>query len=218
MTAFFPFLPFRDDWALVGLCYPSDTTFQIMADINDRQSNTFDDLTDYGTVSSLAELENRPMERKYYFDRTAGWEHKTNSCPLYCSGLKKVYVDFRDFSHFLNFNCIRNTFIGMLLFPHISLSVFNCGPSSRSPSITPSLLWFYLRARHGREGHSYCSAKGCERVKVMATTSSKQTCNCTAKAYPKYSKTPSAVVPMPSLNTQPCKGCGAKKVWVALFI
>ncbi|XP_034004542.1 cell surface hyaluronidase [Trematomus bernacchii] len=136
----------KDDWALVGLCYPSGTTFQIMADINDRQSNTFDDLTDYGTVSSLAELENRPMERKYYFDRAVG------------------------------------------------------------------LLWFFLRARHGREGHSYCSAKGCERVKVMATTLSKQTCNCTAKAYPKYSKTPSAVVPMPSLNTQPCKGCGAKKL------
>uniref|UniRef100_A0A671VZJ0 hyaluronoglucosaminidase n=1 Tax=Sparus aurata TaxID=8175 RepID=A0A671VZJ0_SPAAU len=130
----------KDDWVLVGLCYPADTTFQIMADINDRQNNTFDDLTDYGTVSSLAELQKRPMERKYYFDQTVG------------------------------------------------------------------LLWLYLRARHGRDGHSYCSVKGCERVKVMATTSSKQTCNCSAKAYPKYSKTPSAVVPMPALNTQPCKG------------
>lgn len=57
---------------LVGLCYPSATTFQIMADINDRQSNTFDDLTDYGTVSSLAELEKRPTERKYFFDRSVG--------------------------------------------------------------------------------------------------------------------------------------------------
>uniref|UniRef100_A0A8C3AVP7 hyaluronoglucosaminidase n=1 Tax=Cyclopterus lumpus TaxID=8103 RepID=A0A8C3AVP7_CYCLU len=119
----------KDDWVMVGLCYPSDTTFQIMADINDRQSNTFDDLTDYGTVVSLVELEK-------------------------------------------------------------------------------SLLWLYLRARHGRDGHSYCSAKGCERVKVMATTSSKQTCNCTSKSYPKYYKKPSAVVPMPALNTQPCKGCG----------
>uniref|UniRef100_A0A671VUA0 hyaluronoglucosaminidase n=1 Tax=Sparus aurata TaxID=8175 RepID=A0A671VUA0_SPAAU len=135
----------KDDWVLVGLCYPADTTFQIMADINDRQNNTFDDLTDYGTVSSLAELQKRPMERKYYFDQTVG------------------------------------------------------------------LLWLYLRARHGRDGHSYCSVKGCERVKVMATTSSKQTCNCSAKAYPKYSKTPSAVVPMPALNTQPCKGCGLNK-------
>lgn len=62
----------RDDWVLVGLCYPSDSTFQIMADINDRQSNTFDDITDYGTVSSLAELEKRPVERKYFFDRAVG--------------------------------------------------------------------------------------------------------------------------------------------------
>ncbi|XP_018524816.1 cell surface hyaluronidase [Lates calcarifer] len=136
----------KDDWVLVGVCYPSDTTFQIMADIYDRQSNTFDDITDYGTVSSLSELEKRPMERKYFFDRPVG------------------------------------------------------------------LLWLYLRARHGRDGHSYCSVKGCERVKIMATTSSKQTCNCTAKAYPKYSKTPSAVVPMPALNTNPCKGCGAKQL------
>lgn len=69
---FFYFLPVRDDWVLVGLCYPSDTTFQIMADIYDRQSNTFDDITDYGTVPSLAELEKRPMERKYYFDQSVG--------------------------------------------------------------------------------------------------------------------------------------------------
>uniref|UniRef100_A0A8C7RZ99 hyaluronoglucosaminidase n=1 Tax=Oncorhynchus mykiss TaxID=8022 RepID=A0A8C7RZ99_ONCMY len=113
----------QGDWVLVGLCYPSDTTFQVMADINDRQSNIFDDISDYG------------------------------------------------------------------------------------------LLWLYLRARQGRDGHSYCSVKGCERVKVMATTSSsKLTCNCTAKAYPKYTKTPSAVVPMPTLSNQPCKDCGASQV------
>ncbi|XP_034025896.1 cell surface hyaluronidase [Thalassophryne amazonica] len=134
------------DWVLVGLCYPSDTTFQIMADINDRQSNTFDDITDYGTVSSRTELEKKPMERKYFFDRSVG------------------------------------------------------------------LLWLYLRARHGRDGHSYCSVKGCERVKVMSTTSSKQTCNCTAKTYPKYASTPSAVVPMPAKNTKPCTDCGTKQL------
>lgn len=65
----------RDDWVLVGLCYPSDTTFQIMADINDRQSNSFDDLTDYGTVSSLTELEKKQTERKYFFDQSVGWEN-----------------------------------------------------------------------------------------------------------------------------------------------
>lgn len=83
--------------------------------------------------------------------------------------------------------------------------------------ITLRLLWLYLRARHGRDGHSYCSVKGCERVKVMSTTSSKQISNCTAKAYPKYSKPPSAAVPMPAPNTQPCKGCGANQVRAAAF-
>lgn len=75
------------------------------------------------------------------------------------------------------------------------------------------MLWLYLRARQRRDGHSYCSVKGCERVKVMATTSSsKLTCNCTTKAYPKYTKAPSAVVPMPTLSTQPCRDCGASQV------
>ncbi|XP_030593634.1 cell surface hyaluronidase [Archocentrus centrarchus] len=135
----------KDDWVLVGLCYPSDTTFQIMSDTYDRQSNAFNDIKDYGTVPSLSELQKRPMERKYFFDQSAG------------------------------------------------------------------LLWLYLRARDGRDGHSYCSKKGCERVKVTATTSSKETCNCTAKAYPLYAKAPSAVVPMPALNTQPCRDCGAQQ-------
>ncbi|KAK6280667.1 hypothetical protein J4Q44_G00391280 [Coregonus suidteri] len=137
----------QGDWVLVGLCYPPDTTFQVMADINDRQSNIFDDITDYGPVFSLAELEKRLLERKYFFDRSVG------------------------------------------------------------------LLWLYLRARQRRDGHSYCSVKGCERVKVMASTSSsKLTCNCTAKAYPKYAKTPSAVVAMPTLSTQPCRDCGASQL------
>lgn len=65
-------LVLRDAWVLVGLCYPSDTTFQIMSDVYDRQRNIFDDIMDYGTVSSLAELEAKPMERKYFFDQPVG--------------------------------------------------------------------------------------------------------------------------------------------------
>ncbi|CAL8250805.1 unnamed protein product [Boreogadus saida] len=136
----------RGDWTLVGICYPSDTTFQVMADTNDRQGNSFDDISDYGTVGSLAELERAPLDRKYFFDRGAG------------------------------------------------------------------LLWLYLRARHSREGHSYCSSRGCERVRVVATTASTQTCDCTAKAYPKYAKTPSPSLPMPPLSDAPCKDCGAKQL------
>lgn len=106
----------------------------------------------------------------------------------------------------------------MILFgDYFKRSLFSVCLSCDSADVAPSLLWFYLRARHGREGHSYCSTKGCERVKVTATTTSKQTCNCTAKAYPKYSKTPSAVLSMPALNTQPCKDCGAQQVCNIMF-
>ncbi|MCJ8746697.1 hypothetical protein PDJAM_G00144710 [Pangasius djambal] len=134
------------DWALFGLCYPPDTVFQVMSDIYDRQNNVFDGMEDYGSVSSLAELEKRQQDRKYFFDRDTG------------------------------------------------------------------LLWLYTRARHPRNGHSYCSTRGCERVKITATTSTKQTCNCTAAAYPKYTKEPSAPVPMPAPVTQPCNKCGASKL------
>uniref|UniRef100_A0A4W4GA88 G8 domain-containing protein n=1 Tax=Electrophorus electricus TaxID=8005 RepID=A0A4W4GA88_ELEEL len=133
------------DWAFLGLCYPSDTVFQVVSDIYDRQNNVFDGMEDYGSVSSLAELQKRPLDRKYFFDSSTG------------------------------------------------------------------LLWLYVRAQHGRSGYSYCSVRGCERVKITATTSTKQTCNCTARAYPKYRKQPSATTPMPPPTTTPCTRCGASK-------
>lgn len=98
------------------------------------------------------------------------------------------------------------------LFSRSSLAILPAETPDSSLFCKPRLLWFYLRARHGRDGHSYCSVRGCERVKVVATTSSRQVCNCSAKAYPKYSKTPSVAVPMPAPSTKPCKSCGAKQV------
>uniref|UniRef100_A0A672N1X1 hyaluronoglucosaminidase n=1 Tax=Sinocyclocheilus grahami TaxID=75366 RepID=A0A672N1X1_SINGR len=77
------------------------------------------------------------------------------------------------------------------------------------------LLWLYARARHRRDGHSYCSTAGCERVKIIATIRANQktqTCNCTANAYPKYRKPASNIVPMPKPNTEPCRACGASQV------
>uniref|UniRef100_A0AAY4CSC1 hyaluronoglucosaminidase n=1 Tax=Denticeps clupeoides TaxID=299321 RepID=A0AAY4CSC1_9TELE len=139
------------DWVLVGLCYPNDSTFQIMSDINDRQNNFYFNIEDYGPLSSLSDLEKRPLDRKYFFDRDSG------------------------------------------------------------------LLWLYLRARHGRHGHSYCSSRGCERVKITVTTHTKQTCNCTAKTYPKYSKPPTAVLPMPAYISAPWEDCGASKVTLTII-
>ncbi|XP_048043522.1 cell surface hyaluronidase [Megalobrama amblycephala] len=138
----------QGDWALLGLCYPSETVFQITSDIYNKQNNSFDGIEDYGPVSSFSDLEKRQQERKYFFDKSVG------------------------------------------------------------------LLWLYARARHRREGHSYCSTAGCERVKIIATilaNQKTQTCNCTANAYPKYSKRASNTVPMPKPNTEPCRACGASQ-------
>ncbi|MBN3297827.1 TMEM2 hyaluronidase, partial [Amia calva] len=136
----------KDDWVQVGLCYPADTTFQIMSDIYERQTNSFDHIEDYGPISSLEELQKRPLDRKYYFDNNTG------------------------------------------------------------------LLWLFLRARHSRDGHSYCSSQGCERLKITATTKSKEISNCVAKAYPKYSKEPKPIIPMPPKITTLRENCGSSKV------
>ncbi|ROI27742.1 Cell surface hyaluronidase, partial [Anabarilius grahami] len=138
----------QGDWALLGLCYPSETVFQITSDIYNKQNNGFDGIEDYGPVSSFSDLEKRQQERKYFFDKSVG------------------------------------------------------------------LLWLYAQARHRRDGHSYCSTAGCERVKIIATilaNQKTQTCNCTANAYPKYSKPASNTVPMPKPNTEPCRACGASQ-------
>ncbi|XP_051959131.1 cell surface hyaluronidase [Xyrauchen texanus] len=139
----------QGDWALLGLCYPNDTVFQITSDIYNKQKNGFDGIEDYGPVSSMSDLEKRQLERKYFFDRSVG------------------------------------------------------------------LLWLYAQTRHRRDGHSYCSTVGCERVKIIASIRANQktlSCNCTAGAYPKYSKTASTIVPMPKQNTGPCRACGASQL------
>ncbi|XP_064411445.1 cell surface hyaluronidase [Latimeria chalumnae] len=71
------------------------------------------------------------------------------------------------------------------------------------------LLFLFLQARHSRDGHSYCSTEGCERIKILATTQSTNISHCMAKAYPKYSQKPTTIVPMPSKARTACKDCGA---------
>ncbi|XP_036289705.1 cell surface hyaluronidase isoform X2 [Pipistrellus kuhlii] len=74
------------------------------------------------------------------------------------------------------------------------------------------LLFLYLKAQGQRDGHSYCSSQGCERVRIQAATDSKDTSNCMAKAYPKYYRKPSALKRMPAMLTKPCQGCGTRQV------
>nr|KAF6483621.1 cell migration inducing hyaluronidase 2 [Rousettus aegyptiacus] len=74
------------------------------------------------------------------------------------------------------------------------------------------LLFLYLKAQGHRDGHSYCSSQGCERVKIQTTTDPKGISNCMAKAYPQYYKKPSTLKRMPAMLTGHCQGCGTRQV------
>uniref|UniRef100_G3VTP3 hyaluronoglucosaminidase n=1 Tax=Sarcophilus harrisii TaxID=9305 RepID=G3VTP3_SARHA len=136
----------KNDWIRVGLCYPSNTTFQVTFSRYHRQSGISTNMEEYEPVLSMEELERKPSDRKFYFDYGTG------------------------------------------------------------------LLFLYLKAKNNREGHGYCSSEGCERIKIQATTSSKEISNCMAKAYPKYSKKPSVTKKMPAMLTGPCQACGAHQM------
>ncbi|XP_070598756.1 cell surface hyaluronidase CEMIP2 [Erythrolamprus reginae] len=74
------------------------------------------------------------------------------------------------------------------------------------------LLFLFLQAKYHREGHSYCSSQGCERVKIQASFQSKSYMNCSANAYPKYFQKPTAVKRMPTKITNTCQKCGSDQV------
>uniref|UniRef100_A0A8C6YEA1 hyaluronoglucosaminidase n=1 Tax=Naja naja TaxID=35670 RepID=A0A8C6YEA1_NAJNA len=74
------------------------------------------------------------------------------------------------------------------------------------------LLFLFLQAKYHREGHSYCSSQGCERVKIQASFQSKSYSNCSANAYPKYFQKPTAVKRMPTKITNICQKCGSDQV------
>ncbi|XP_038625586.1 cell surface hyaluronidase isoform X1 [Tachyglossus aculeatus] len=135
----------KNDWIRVGLCYPSNTTFQVTFVIFQRQNNAFFSTEEYEPVFSMEELQRKRAERKFYFDYSTG------------------------------------------------------------------LLFLYLKAKHNRDGHSYCSSQGCERVKIQATTGSKDISYCMASAYSKYYETPSVIKQMPTKLTGPCRGCGTQQ-------
>eukprot|EP00058_Branchiostoma_floridae_P009863 XP_002595351.1 hypothetical protein BRAFLDRAFT_124938 [Branchiostoma floridae] len=73
------------------------------------------------------------------------------------------------------------------------------------------LLFLKVRANYDREGYSYCSHMGCERIIISATMTSDAVSDCTAAAYPKYSLTPAETIPMSNFLSMAndCTGCGA---------
>uniref|UniRef100_A0A8C0CCE1 hyaluronoglucosaminidase n=1 Tax=Balaenoptera musculus TaxID=9771 RepID=A0A8C0CCE1_BALMU len=146
-TAFLYLINFnKNDWIRVGLCYPSNTSFQVTFGFLQRHNGSLSKMEEYEPLHSLEELQRKQSERKFYFDSSTG------------------------------------------------------------------LLFLYLKAKSHRDGHSYCSSQGCERVKIQAATDSKDISNCMAKAYPQYYRKPSALKPMPSMLKGLCQGCGTRQV------
>uniref|UniRef100_A0A8C0IIF4 hyaluronoglucosaminidase n=1 Tax=Bubo bubo TaxID=30461 RepID=A0A8C0IIF4_BUBBB len=74
------------------------------------------------------------------------------------------------------------------------------------------LLFLFLQAKYNRDGHSYCSSQGCERVKIVTKDSAKGISNCMAKAYPKYYQGPTVIKQMPVKATVPCTKCGTTQM------
>ncbi|XP_063311112.1 inactive cell surface hyaluronidase CEMIP2 [Pelobates fuscus] len=142
-TTFFYLVNFdKGDWIRVGLCYPTNTVFQVRSQLVKNQTSNVEE---FQAVSSIQELEKNRSAGRFFFDNSTG------------------------------------------------------------------LLFLFLQAKHPRDGHSYCSSQGCERVQILATVQSNATSNCMAKAYPKYAKAPTATIPMPMKTTAPCKTCGASQ-------
>uniref|UniRef100_A0A8C3UQM9 hyaluronoglucosaminidase n=1 Tax=Catharus ustulatus TaxID=91951 RepID=A0A8C3UQM9_CATUS len=79
------------------------------------------------------------------------------------------------------------------------------------------LLFLFLQAKYNRDGHSYCSSQGCERIKIVTKDSSKGISNCMTKAYPKYYQVPTVIKKMPEKTTVPCTKCGTTQVNDTMF-
>ncbi|XP_009993221.1 PREDICTED: transmembrane protein 2 isoform X2 [Chaetura pelagica] len=74
------------------------------------------------------------------------------------------------------------------------------------------LLFLFLQAKYHRDGHSYCSSQGCERIKIVTKDSAKGISNCITKAYPKYYQEPAVTMRMPVKTTVPCTNCGTTQM------
>uniref|UniRef100_A0A8B9FDY4 G8 domain-containing protein n=1 Tax=Amazona collaria TaxID=241587 RepID=A0A8B9FDY4_9PSIT len=85
-------------------------------------------------------------------------------------------------------------------------------------------LFVHLQAHEAREGHSYCSQQGCERIKIMAHMYLGDSWNCDPNPFPER---PAAIQrPVSQYPAGPCRVCGAPSpvclhktnLWVLLQI
>nr|XP_002819909.2 cell surface hyaluronidase isoform X3 [Pongo abelii] len=62
----------KNDGIRVGLCYPSNTSFQVTFGYLQRQNGSLSKIEEYEPVHSLEELQRKQSERKFYFDSSTG--------------------------------------------------------------------------------------------------------------------------------------------------
>ncbi|KAM4661444.1 cell surface hyaluronidase CEMIP2-like [Amazona ochrocephala] len=71
-------------------------------------------------------------------------------------------------------------------------------------------LFVHLQAHEAREGHSYCSQQGCERIKIMAHMYLGDSWNCDPNPFPER---PAAIQrPVSQYPAGPCRVCGAPQL------
>ncbi|KAG7473930.1 hypothetical protein MATL_G00101070 [Megalops atlanticus] len=78
-------------------------------------------------------------------------------------------------------------------------------------------LLLHLQAHHLRQGHSYCSEQGCERVKILASTSPLAPGICQPRPLPEHEsdRDPPRRLWAPQRLATPCPQCGAPQVAVS---
>ncbi|XP_064373332.1 inactive cell surface hyaluronidase CEMIP2-like isoform X2 [Dromaius novaehollandiae] len=78
---------------------------------------------------------------------------------------------------------------------------------------TSGYLFVHLQAHEAREGHSYCSEQGCERVKITAEMPTGGSWSCAPNPFPEHSGRPAAPRHLASQRLAgPCRACGAPQL------
>uniref|UniRef100_A0A452HPS6 G8 domain-containing protein n=1 Tax=Gopherus agassizii TaxID=38772 RepID=A0A452HPS6_9SAUR len=73
-------------------------------------------------------------------------------------------------------------------------------------------LFIVLQAHEARKGHSYCSQRGCERIKIVTHMSSKDSWSCALNPFLENNRRPATQHSMSQRLTVPCSQCGAPQV------
>uniref|UniRef100_A0A8V0ZBY9 G8 domain-containing protein n=1 Tax=Gallus gallus TaxID=9031 RepID=A0A8V0ZBY9_CHICK len=76
-------------------------------------------------------------------------------------------------------------------------------------------LFVHLQAHEARQGHSYCSQQGCERIKIMAQMYPGGSWSCAPNPFSQRPAAPQR--PMSQHKAVPCRACGAPQVRAPLL-